>query len=604
MPTSTADLALVRGALLALAFVPGRGWTMAWDAVDPAEHPNTGGPATPARLLTVESTDPVAEVARIEAEYQPRWLWWDTATARALVAGGLRVGRCWDLAAVHRLLFGGWRTDPAQIWAAAHGLDPAGQPGSGQLDLLGASGDDGGDPDHPLQTDGYLRPEWVGGGWQRAPDRWAHWARILLRTAHAQQALMVDGRLDPRPHPARILTTARSESAAELLCAELGHDGIPVERSRAEEIVASVAGPRPHNDEDAAAIRHQRDRSVLDLVPGLDTDLRSPLQVKALLARIGIEVRDTRSWRLEVFSDAHPVVPALLRWRKAERFATTYGYDWLDRQVGRDGRLRGGWTGCDGGAGRMTATAGLHSLPAELRPAVRAEPGWRFVRADLGQIEPRVLAGISRDPALIAATGEDDLYAPVAARIGVDRPTAKVAVLAAMYGQTSGAAGEALQGMEAAYPVAMRFLKNANESGRAGRSLRTYGGRLLLMYPVAESFDEQQRRAALAGRGRYARNAMVQGAAAEFFKTWAAVVRARIIPFGAQIVLCLHDELLVHVPAEHAERVGVLVTEALAEAARSWAEPGPGRVTRGAGGDTVRFVADVSVVERWSQAKA
>ena len=79
-----------------------------------------------------------------------------------------------------------------------------------------------------------------------------------------------------------------------------------------------------------------------------------------------------------------PLVAALLEWRKAERIATTYGYSWLDEHLGADGRLRGAWTGSDGAAGRMTASSGLHNMPAELRPAVRADAGWRLVRADLG----------------------------------------------------------------------------------------------------------------------------------------------------------------------------------------------------------------------------
>ena len=102
-----------------------------------------------------------------------------------------------------------------------------------------------------------------------------------------------------------------------------------------------------------------------------------------------------------------------------------------------------------------------------------------FVRADLGQIEPRVLAVVSGDPAFAAATRADDLYAPVAQRLGVDRPVAKVAVLAAMYGQRSGAAGEALEGLERAYPVAMALLDRAYAAGRRGEPLRTYGGRLI-----------------------------------------------------------------------------------------------------------------------------
>lgn len=49
---------------------------------------------------------------------------------------------------------------------------------------------------------------------------------------------------------------------------------------------------------------------------------------------------DTRAWRLEEHRHDHPQVDALLRWRKAERVATTDSYAWLDQHVGADGRLR------------------------------------------------------------------------------------------------------------------------------------------------------------------------------------------------------------------------------------------------------------------------
>nr|MDQ2959385.1 DNA polymerase [Actinomycetota bacterium] len=389
------------------------------------------------------------------------------------------------------------------------------------------------------------------------------------------------------------LATAHSESAAELLCAELTVDGLPIDRPRAEQLISSFVGPRPVDAADAAHQRERRDSAVLRLVPGADgTDLRNPGQVRAMLGRIGIDVPDTRSWRLENFRGAHPAVEALLSWRKSERIATTYGYDWLDRNVGADGRLRGSWSGSDGAAGRMTASAGLHNLPADLRPAVAAGPAQLFVRADLGQIEPRVLAAVSGDRALARATQDDDLYAPVAARLGVERAVAKIAVLAAMYGQTSGTAGAALKGLESAYPVAMRYLQEAAEAGRAGRHLRTYGGRLVRMWPTPAGLDLEAERANAASRGRYARNAMVQGAAAELFKVWAVTVRARGLAYDARVVLCLHDELLVHVPAAAAPQVERLVRDCLAEAAHRWAPDG-----------SVRFVAEVSVIQRWSEAK-
>jgi DNA polymerase-1 len=371
-------------------------------------------------------------------------------------------------------------------------------------------------------------------------------------------------------------------------------DGLPMDRAEAERIVAGFVGPRPRSEAEASELRSMRDAEVLRLAPaGPELDLRSPGQVKVLLRRAGIDLPDTRAWRLQEVEQAHPVIPALLTWRKAERVATTYGYGWIDEHLGADGRLRGVWTGADGAAGRMTASSGLHNMPAEMRPAVAAEPGHVFVRADLGQIEPRVLAAVAGDAALARATLEDDLYAPVAAALAVDRATAKVAVLGAMYGQTTGRGAEVLHRLEATYPVAMAYLERAARAGQAGRDLRTYGGRrIALGAPVAGTPDQRQARGEAAARGRYARNALVQGAAAELFKAWAATVRARGAPFTARIVLCLHDELLVHVPEEHGDAVVRLLDGCLQEAADRWA-----------GGSDVRFVADVSVIRRWSEAK-
>jgi DNA polymerase-1 len=69
-------------------------------------------------------------------------------------------------------------------------------------------------------------------------------------------------------------------------------------------------------------------------------------------------------------------------------------------------------------------------------------------------------------------------------------------------------------------------------------------------------------------------------------------VRARATAHGARIVLCLHDELLVHAPASEAAATAQLVEDGLQEAVARWAPD-----------DGVRFVADVSVLDRWSDAK-
>jgi DNA polymerase-1 len=206
---------------------------------------------------------------------------------------------------------------------------------------------------------------------------------------------------------------------------------------------------------------------------------------------------------------------------------------------------------------------------------------------------PRVLAAISRDASLARASQDDDMYLPVAAQLDVDRATAKVAVLGAMYGQTTGHGAQALRRLKTAYPVAMAYLDDADVAGQVSRDLRTYGGRLIAMGSTnVNELSDQVARSRAAARGRYGRNALVQGAAAELFKVWAVTVRARAQRLSAQIVLCLHDELLVHVPIQHADEVAQLLADCLQEAAYRWAPD-----------HSVRFVADIAVLARWADAK-
>ena len=535
----------------------------------------------------VPTPDPLALLAELNDASAPRWVWWDRFTAAQIAQARVPIDRCWDVGTVHRLLFGGWKTSVGEVWASLNRLPLDTLPRMGQLGLLDMPHDDG-DRDSPIQPDGHLRPEWISGGSQSSTKRLASWASLALGAMRLQQPL-----LDELPDPARAHSTARSESAAELLCAEMATEGLPINEREALRLIAEFAGPRATSAFDEEHIREERDEEVLvHLTPRQPVNLRNPAEVKAMLRRQGHDLPDTRAWRLEQLSDADPLITALLKWRKAERISTTYGYGWIDEHV-RAGRLRGDWSSSDGAAGRMTASAGLHNLPSAMRSLVKAEDGHVFVRADLGQIEPRVLASVSGDPALISATQGDDLYEPIASRLGVTRDIAKVAVLGAMYGATTGEAAPALAGLNKNYPVAMGLLEEAAESGRKNQDVFTSGGRRVRMSSTTPGDGDLDRAvAAAAARGRYARNAIVQGAAAEFFKVWAITVRRRGRTLAAEIVLCLHDELLVHVPEEHAREVATLVADAIGEAAHYWS-PDP----------DVRFSADVSVVKHWSEAK-
>jgi DNA polymerase-1 len=542
------------------------------------------GLAWPDRSTSIEIGDLTSTLATLAAD-EPRWVWWSARqTATALVRAGVRPSACWDLAAVHRLLTGRSRDDPAAIWAEVHDLPEPGAV-SREPTLL----DIGGADDGAVGPDGQLAPDWQRGAWSESADGVRRWAELALASYDVQRQRVL-GLDDPRlrrREPSLRLLTAYAESVAALLAVELEQDGLPLDREAMTELLTGVIGPRPVDDGHAAAQRRARDEQVLRHFPGAAADLRNPAQVRELLERIGLDVPDTRSWRLEPHAASLPPVAALLAWRKAERLATTYGWSWLDNHVGSDSRLRGTWSAAEG-AGRMAASAGLHNMPAELRSAVRAVEGYVFVRADLGQVEPRVLAVVSGDTALAEAARADDMYAPVASALGCDRPTAKVAVLAAMYGQTSGTAGAALRDMDRTYARAMSYLRDAEQAGRDGVDIRTYGGRLLRLSRAAA--DERFPPSAW---GRFARNAMVQGAAAELFKAWAGTVRAGLAAAGGQarIVLCLHDELLIHAPAGEAGDTTALVRHALDATAHWWAA-----------GSGVRFVAEVGVAPTWAAA--
>ncbi len=583
-----------------------------------------------------------SRVGEVSESVGPRWVVWSADSAlRSVVAARIDVTRTWDLAEAHRLLHGGWWATPSHVWAACRGLPSTDVPLPRRARDAAFDGDlfDAAqlEADGPLTPPGHLRAAVLDGA--APPERLRLVAEMALDCQRAQEQSLVHRSGDASQ---RLIRAVWSESAAAVLCLELERDGLPVDRLAAEDLISASAGPRPQDDTEAALIRAQRDRAVLRHAPGREgTDLRNPAQVRSLLQSVGVDVPNTRAWVLEPYRHAHPLVDALLTWRKDERVATTYGYRWLDENVGPDDRLRGAWTACDGAAGRMTAQNGLHNLPVPLRPAIRAAAGHVFVRADLGQIEPRVLAVVSGDRAFAEATRSDDLYAPVAAKLGVDRAIAKVAVLAAMYGQRSGAAGEALKDLERAYPVAMGLLDRAYADGVARRPLRTYGGRLIRFAASQEpeapadptrtgplppastagpttagpttagpttagpttaggagsagsgpSGIRPMSAASDAARGRFARNAVIQGSAAELFKAWAATVRHAVRPLGGQIVLCLHDELLVHVPEPAAQAARQAVEQSLVSAARTWAET-----------DQVRFVADTGIIRRWSEAK-
>ncbi|MDF3045627.1 MAG: polymerase, partial [Ornithinibacter sp.] len=191
---------------------------------------------------TAPLADVVARAVSLEREASPRWVWWSAEDAAApLVEARIPLARAWDVAEAHRLLHGGWSAAPGECWAAAHGIPVEDVPAPPTDDLFGFAGRDDApaDRDSVLDVRHHLRGDH--GEWLTDPAHLEAWGQAALETAHLQH----DGATATGP---RVAGTVHSESAAAVLCLELRRDGLPLDRSRTEELVAASAGPRPDTE--------------------------------------------------------------------------------------------------------------------------------------------------------------------------------------------------------------------------------------------------------------------------------------------------------------------------------------------------------------------
>ncbi len=472
-------------------------------------------------------------------------MWDDTARwYPPLLAAGVRVGRCHDLRLCHRLL----RRAPA--------VDPV---------LLDGEESDLWDRLRPAEaTDPALFS---------ADDATEH---LRAGVEDARQVAAVAA----SPESVRLSLLLAAESAGALVAAEMTHAGVPWSVDVHDRLLTDLLGPRPPRGarprllEDLAA----EVREVLG-APDLNPDSRPHLL--AALRRAGIEVPDTR--RSTLHRVEHPVVEPLVRYKQLAHLYSTNGWAWIDQWVS-DGRFRPVYQPAGSATGRWSSNGGgALSFPVQVRSAAVADDGWVLVVADVAQLEPRVLAGMSGDDALARAARGADLYQGMVDDGAVaTRQDAKLGLLGAMYGATSGESGRMVAGLTRRYPAAFGLVEEAARAGERGQVVRTLLGRGCPALgggswdespdaPPADLDDQDRHRRAY---GRFTRNFVVQGTAAEWASCWLADLRNRLwrladdgpLESRPHLVFFLHDEVVVHTPADLADRVTAEITAAASTA--------------------------------------
>ncbi|MFK0004432.1 bifunctional 3'-5' exonuclease/DNA polymerase [Paenarthrobacter sp. NPDC090522] len=423
-----------------------------------------------------------------------------------------------------------------------------------------------------------------------------------LRTEFAAQQAAVAEVEGPEKQRLQLLLAA--ESACGIIAVEMQFAGVPWREELHEQILRDVLGPRPplgHRPPALESLCNEL-RQILKS-PTLNPD--SPQDLMRALHRNGIEVKSTRQWELQ--QSNHPAIPPLLAYKKLSRLHTANGWAWLDAWV-RGGRFHPEYVVGGVVSGRWASRGGgALQIPRNIRAAVHADPGHKLIVADASQLEPRVLVALTQDTKMAEAARDKDLYAGIAAQgFGGDRQKAKVALLGAIYGATTGESGRLMPQLARTYPRAVGYVEQAAREGEAGRTVTTRLGRSSpapsvgwLRSQQSTTAEEQRRADNLArSRGRFTRNFVVQGSAAEWAACWLAELRRRLralraegLPSG-ELVFFLHDEVMVHAPDEAVDACVM----AIQESANAAKELMFGRIP-------VEFPVSIAVVDSYDKAK-
>jgi DNA polymerase I len=506
--------------------------------------------------------DLAAEVARRESAERPRWVWaaTDEMYPWLLDRAAVRPSRCHDVKLVESLLLGheARHRRPRSLgaaWARLHDLaEPADapEPGADDQPVLFAA-----DRHHlPPGTD-LLE------------------ALLAVHAGHLR-------RIAAAEHPDRMRLLCAAESAGALAAVEMGREGLPWSAAVHDDLLTGLLGPRRAAGARPAVLGELALQLQEALGRAVNPD--SPAQMLPAFARVGVQLNSTRSYELRAVE--HPAAALFLRYKELSRIHAAHGWAWREQWV-RDGRFRPEYVVGGVVSGRWaTRGGGALQIPRLLRAAVVADPGHRLVVADAGQLEPRVLAALSGDPGLARAAAAGDLYAALALdAFGGERPRAKIGLLAAMYGQTSGEAGQLLAVMRRRFPAALALVESAARTGEAGGIVRSRLGRTSPAPSAARFWDDSadtgdgaspDRRAARSW-GRFTRNFVIQASASDWALAMLAALRRRLAAVGPapRLVFFQHDEVIVHTPVELAEAVEAAVAAAGEEARRLVFGPAP-----------------------------
>ena len=295
---------------------------------------------------------------------------------------------------------------------------------------------------------------------------------------------------------------------------------------------------------------------------------------------------------LETLAARHPIVERVLSYREASKLKGTY-VDALPAQVSpATGRIHTTFHQLVAATGRLASSdPNLQNIPirTELGREIRAafvpgRPGFKLLAADYSQVELRIMASLSEDPAMMEAFEQDlDIHSATAARVfGVDphdvqpdmRRTAKMVNFGIIYGISAFGLAQRLRipRAEAAslieqyfrqYPGVQAYMKRSIEQARERGYAETLSGRRRVLRDIGSANNTVRSQAE-----RMAINTPIQGTAADMIKLAMITVHRDLAEAGldTRLILQVHDELLFELAPGEEAAVTAMTRQRMVEA--------------------------------------
>ena len=373
---------------------------------------------------------------------------------------------------------------------------------------------------------------------------------------------------------------------------------LPLVRVLADMERAGIRIDREFLEELSAELGQQCEMLVQRIyaLAGEEFNVNSTPQLRTILfEKLGlIPVKKTKTGpstdadSLQKMADEHPIVEELLRYREVEKLRSTYA-DALPPLIRSDGRIHATFKQTDTTTGRISSEApNLQNVPVrspevnrDIRRAFIAADGAGLLTADYSQIELRVLAHLAEDPGLIDAFDRGvDVHTATAAAVfhvseaNVDdaqRRFAKVVNYGLAYGMEAYGLGqrldiptheaaEILDAYFTGFPnVKSYMVETVREAKERGYTTTIFGRRRQITELASDNFRIRQM------GERMAQNAPVQGSAADIFKLAMIELDAALdaAELRSQMLLTVHDELVLEVPVDEREATSEVVREVM-----------------------------------------